>query len=178
MFSELPQELIYTIFKYAGELRLLKRKMTKENIHQIINDNYDAIGFMHGIVDRPIRTGPPIYYFVYWEYLSLLSGSMIRFKLSQKDFDKLNYVLTNDYYLDKLMTVFINDYNNYYLDDYYYNLCWVDGRCYIDYNHYDEDIDDEVKRKWEIEEHRWKVFNEICDYIYPPNLESSYYIGK
>jgi len=173
MFFELPQELIYTIFQYAGELRVLKRKMTKENIHQIINDDDDAIGFIHELVDRPLRTGPHIYYLVYWEYLSLLAGNdniVNRYNLSQETFDNFNYVLTNDYYLDKLMTVFINDYNNYYLDDYYYNLCWVDGRCYIDYYHYDEDIDDEVKRKWEIEEHRWKVFNETYDYIYPREI--------
>jgi hypothetical protein len=169
MFSDLPQELIYTILQYAGELRVLQIKMTKENIHRLINDDDNAIGFMHEIVDRPLRSGPPIYYFVYWTYLSLLSGNMItnRYKLPQETFDKLNYVLTNDYYLDKLMTVFINDYNNYYLDDYYYNLCWVVGRFYINYYHYDGDVDDVVERKSEIEEHRWKVFNETYDYIYP-----------
>ena len=171
MFSDLPQELIYTIFQYAGELRVLKRKMTKENIHQIINDDDNAIGFIHGIVDRPLRTGPPIYYLVYWEYLSLLcgNGNMIvnRYKLPQETFDKFNYLLTNDYYLDKLMTVFTNDYNNYYLDDYYYNLHWIDGRCYIDYSHFNEDIHDVVERKCEIEKYRFKVFNETYDYIYP-----------
>ena len=174
MFSELPQELIYNILHYAGELRVLKRKMTRENIHQIINYDDNAIGFMHEIVDRPLRTGPPIYYLVYWEYLSLLcgNGNMIvnRYKLSPETFEKFNYVLTTDYYLDKLMTVFINDYNNYYLDDYYYNLYWIDGRCYIDYYHYYEDTDDVVVRKWEIEEHRWKVFNETYDYIYPREI--------
>ena len=173
MFFDLPEELIYNILQYAGELRVLKRKMTKENIHQIINDDYRAIRFMYGIVDRPIRTGPPIYYLVYWQYLSLLCGNMIvnRYKLPQEHFNKFNYVLTNDYYLDKLMTVFINDYNNYYLDDYYYNLCWMDGRCYIDYDHYDEDIDNVVERKCEIEKHRWKVFNETYDYIYPQEIK-------
>lgn len=180
MFFELPNELIYNILNYAGELRVLKRKMTRENIHQILNDDYHAIGFMHGIVDRPLRSGPPIYYLVYWTYLSTLSGSMIVncYKFLQETFDKFNYVLTNDYYLDKLITVFINDYNNYYLDDYYYKLFWINGRCYIDDSHYNENIHDVVERKCEIEKYRFKVFNEIYDYIYAPNLESSYYRGK
>ena len=132
--------------------------MTKENIHQIINDDENVIGFIYDVLDRQIRIGPPIYYIVYWTYLSILSGNMItnKYELKQEIFDQLNIVLKNDDYIDKLMTVFINDYNNYYLDDYYYNMCWMD--CYIDY--------DKAVLKYEIEEYRCKVVNETYDYIY------------
>ena len=161
MFFDLPNEIVYNILRYTGELRILKRKMTRENIFQIINDDINVIGFIYDIVDRPMRSRPPIYYLVYWTYLSTLSGNMIEnhYKLPEETFDKLNYILTNHYYIDKLMTVFINDYNNYYLDDNYYKLYWMDAKCYDD--------DDEVDKKCEIEKYRFKVFNETYDHIYP-----------
>ena len=171
IFKNLPQELIYTILQYAGELRVLQIKMTRENINRLINDDDNVIGFMHSIVDRPIRTRPPIYYIVYWKYLSIIYGNNMitnNYNLSQETFDKLNYVLTTDYYLDKLMTVVINDYNNYYLDDYYYNLCWMDGKCFINYSE-----DEEADLKPNIEEHRFKVFNETYDYIYPQEITNN-----
>ena len=149
--NQLPTEIIYNILQYAGELRVLKRKMTKENVFQIINDDESIITFIYDIVDRPIRTGPPIYYFVYWNYLKTLSNNKIM----------NNYNLPQNMF-DKLMNVFINDYNNYYLDDnYYIDIVWYHGVCYSDFwNEIEKD------KKHEIEEYRFEVFYEICEYIF------------
>ena len=161
MFSQLPIEIIYNILQYTGELRILKRKMTIENMFNIINDDGPCTDFIYSIIDRPIRSGPPCYYNVYWHLLGELSNSKIH---SSHDIDnKYNLPQT---ILDELINVFINDYNNYYLNDKYYYSFWYDSICYIDYNN-----DIRQKLKDEIEEYRFSTFYKINDLLFHPDIE-------
>lgn len=159
MFFELPNEIVYNILQYAGELRVLKRKMTRENIFQIINYDTTCFEFIYSIVDRPIRSGPPCYYNVYWHLLDELSNSKIYSYYNI--YNKCNKYNLQQTVLDKLINVFINDYNNYYLDDDYYNSLWYDAICYTDYNN-----DIRKKIKDEIENYRFAVFYEINDFLF------------
>jgi len=160
IFHTLSIELVYIILQYAGELRILKRKMTRQNMIQIIDDDSDnsITNFIHDIVDRPIRTCPPMGYLYYWDMLSNIME-----KQKQKQKQKQEYISCDipEHILDKLITLFINDYNNYYLDDNYYEIDWVDSICYIDYS---EQIRKE--KKWEIENDRHQVFDEIYTYYH------------
>jgi hypothetical protein len=151
IFQTLPMELVYVILQYAGELRILKRKMTRQNMFQIVNDdvNNSIPHFIYDIVDRPIRTCPSIGYSYYWALLSNIT-------------DKITLPCDiPECILHNLITLFINDYNNYYLDDSYYHIEWFDSICYIDFS---QDIRKE--KKWEIESYRHNVFDEITRYYH------------
>jgi len=143
----LPIELIYNILEFSGDLRILKRKMTRENIFQI--KNKDIIDFIFDIIDRPNRTGPYIYYPVYWDLLNGLREQRIvsKYNLSEN-------------ILEKIVNVFINDYNNYYLDDEYYYATWMNAICYTDY---EKSLVKE--KKWDIESYRYDVFDEIYNFM-------------
>ena len=145
----LPNEIIYMILQFSGDLRVLKRKMTRENIFHIIQDDHLLIDFIFDLVDRPMCTGPPIYYPVYWD---LLNGMR-----KQRIVSKYNLPQNT---LEKLVNLFINDYNHYYLDDDYYSSTWMNSICYTDYGN------DLVKeKKWLIESYRYDVFDEIYNFI-------------
>ena len=156
IFKNLPQELIYTILQYAGELRVLQIKMTRENMYRIINDDKrsngddDAIiNFAFNIVDRPMRTGATIGYSYYWNMLSVLKA--------KSKCESVKYDIPHDI-LYKLEQIFINDYNQYYLDDeYYLYSIWMDAICFKD--------DEWKETKWEIDNYRNTVFSEIEDLV-------------
>jgi hypothetical protein len=132
--------------------RILKRKMTTQNMFQIVNDdiNHSIVHFIYDIVDRPIRSSPSIGYFYYWKFLSSI-------------LDKNNSLSCDipECILHNLITLFINDYNNYYLDDNYYHIEWFDSICYINFL---QDIRKE--KKLEIEKYRHEVFDEISRYYH------------
>ena len=143
----LPIEIIYTILEFSGDLRILKRKMTRENIFQI--KNKDIIDFIFDITDTPIRTGPYIYYPVYWDLLNGLREQRI-----------VNKYNLSENILEKIVNVFINDYNNYYLDDEYYYATWMNAICYTNY---EKSLVNE--KKWDIESYRYDVFDEIYNFM-------------
>lgn len=154
IFKQTPVEIIYLILQYTGELRILKRKMTNKNMFQIINDdirnNDSIIQFVSDIVDRPICSGPTTGYFYYWNLLEeIIDNKVCRTK---------KFISEN--LLHQLINVFINDYNNYYLDDkYYIDSIWINAICYADYS-----SNILQKTKNEIESYRHKVFHEIEQY--------------
>ena len=139
VFHKIPSELIYIILQYAGEVRVLKRKMTRKNMYQILNDDihpYDEnpiINFVFTIVDRPLYTGTTVGYSYYWNFLTVLS--------CKRNCQIIHYDIP-DNILYKLEEIFINDYNEYYLDDdYYLYTIWMDAICYY------EDKEDEIKEQ-------------------------------
>jgi len=155
LLNKLPTDIIYLILQYAGEIRILKRKMTKENVFRIINDDvryYDSIvDFIFSIVDRPFYTGPTIGYIYYWDLLKEIRDNKVC---------SVKYNISKNL-LDKLINVFINDYNYYYLDDnYYIHSFWMDAICYTDYA---SNIKKETKN--EVECYRHHVFGEIEKYF-------------
>ena len=157
IFEKTPTEILYLILQYAGELRILKRKMTKTNMLQILNDDNNndnsLMSFACDIVDRPVRNGVTGGYIFYWNLLNKISNTE-EFFITEH-----NYVITDDI-VDKLKNIFINDYNNYYLDDDYYNKTWVDGVCYTDF---ENNIIKETKHK--IERYRHDIFDEIQELV-------------
>jgi hypothetical protein len=167
-FNKLPQELIYIILQYAGELRLLQIKMTRENMYQLINDDkqsYDddpIIGYAFTIVDRPMRTGATLGYSYYWNMLSVLTA--------KANCESIQYDIPDDI-LYKLEEIFINDYNHYYLDDeYYINSIWVNAICYKDL--YKDYLHHEMKEtKWEVEKYRHQLFHEIEQFVISNNVD-------
>jgi hypothetical protein len=167
VFNKLPNELIYIILQYAGELRILKRKMTRENMYQILNDDIrsynknEIITFLWGIVDRPMRTGPTVDYFYYWDFLKVLSA--------KKDGKNIQYKYhIPDTIVYKFEQIFINDYNHYYLDDeYYLHSFWEDAFCY-DWECYPDYHSSEPKKlKLYVERYRNSVCIEVCRLVFP-----------
>lgn len=167
VFNKLPNELIYRIFQYAGELRILNRKMTRENMYQILNDDIrdnhseQIIEFVWTIVDRPMRTGPTVGYLYYWDFLKVFSA--------KKDDKNIQYKYhIPDTIVYKFEEIFINDYNHYYLDDeYYLHSFWMDAFCYDWESYPDYEASEPRETKWYVEKYRNSVFSEIDDLVFP-----------
>jgi hypothetical protein len=137
-FINLPCVLVNLVLEYAGELRILKNKMNRKNIVMILRRDikqYNPIGeFIITMHDRERRSSS-IHFMIYSSFIhNLIMGNM---NVLTYHFGFLTYTITQEMY-DNLITVFINDYNHYYLNDEYYYCTWYNGTCYT--HHCDEDI--------------------------------------
>ena len=113
-------DVIQHILSYNDDLRVLKIKMNKENIKYLfenIKELYAYLWCMKG----------------YLEFLKKEENIYITIieLLSNKNYN-MNEIKNNVSYSDDLfeyfITIIINNYNNYYLDDnYYYNGYWLEN---------------------------------------------------
>ena len=166
---KLPYELVYIILQYLGELRILKRKMTRENMFQIINDdkriNKSFIDFAFDIVESPFYNHS---FYYYWYVLS-----NIKFNKKMNTVFMKNGIVYEmpESFIEELLKIIINDYNYYYLDDEYYYKVWNTGICYIfDDSYNSSDIISystkyHKEKKREIESLRTDFFNKLTTFF-------------
>jgi hypothetical protein len=116
------------ILSYGANLRTLKIKMDEKNIKYLFKNDEDVFQYLYDKESTFTTTqGEGIYLCT----VRLLNQENINmdniFNELQKYYKKLNIDVSYEYY-KFILSIIIENYNDYYLNDtYYYNGYWDDG---------------------------------------------------
>lgn len=132
----LNEDIIKNILTYSGNMRLLKIKMDKQNMKYLFETNSEIYDYLYR---KTISFTSSLGEVLYLKIIALLNNKNIKMNdLFQELLQEIpsetykKYVNdVNENYVDFIINIIIDDYNNYYLVDEYYNdVYWFDEMWY------------------------------------------------
>jgi hypothetical protein len=128
----LPINVINDILGFAGELRVMKIKMDKNNIKYIFENDKNVSQYLWC---KTSSFDTNLYEDIHLKIIDYLTDKKIHMKSL---FEKIEKHYKQSYNIDikyqlfcNIIEMIIDDYNDYYLnDDYYYDGYWYDGKWY------------------------------------------------
>jgi len=132
----LNEDIVKNILSYTGNMRVLKIKMDKQNIKYLFETNSEIYDYLYR---KTISSTSSLGEVLYLKIIHLLNNKNIKMNhLFQELLQEIPYETYNKYkkcinenYVDFIINIIIDDYNNYYLvDEYYYDGYWLDEIWY------------------------------------------------
>jgi hypothetical protein len=132
----LNQDIVKNILSYTGNMRVLKIKMDKQNMKYLFETNSEIYDYLY---KKTISSTSSLGEVLYLKIIFLLNNKNIKMNhLFQELLQEIPYEIYNKYkkcinenYVDFIINIIIDDYNNYYLvDEYYYDGYWLDEMWY------------------------------------------------
>jgi hypothetical protein len=128
----LNEDIVKNILTYSGNMRLLKIKMDKQNIKYLFETNSEIYDYLYR---KTISFTSSFGEVLYLKIIALLNDKNIKmndlFQELLKEIPSTYKQYVNENYIDFIINIIIDDYNNYYLvDEYYYDGYWFDEMWY------------------------------------------------
>jgi hypothetical protein len=129
----LNEDIVKNILTYSGNMRLLKIKMDKQNIKYLFETNSEIYDYLYR---KTISFTSSFGEVLYLKIIALLNDKNIKMndlfqELLQEIPSETYKKYVNENYVDFIINIIIDDYNNYYLvDEYYYDGYWFDEMWY------------------------------------------------
>lgn len=119
----LNEDIIKNILTYSGNMRLLKIKMDKQNMKYLFETNSEIYDYLYR---KTISFTSSLGEVFYLKIIALLNNKNIKMndlfqELLQEIPSETYKKYVNENYVDFIINIIIDDYNNYYLVDEYYN---------------------------------------------------------
>jgi hypothetical protein len=128
----LNEDIVKNILTYSGNMRLLKIKMDKQNIKYLFETNSEIYDYLYR---KTISFTSSFGEVLYLKIIALLNDKNIKmndlFQELLQEIPSTYKQYVNENYIDFIINIIIDDYNNYYLvDEYYYDGYWFDEMWY------------------------------------------------
>lgn len=130
----LNEDIVKNILSYnSGNMRVLKIKMNKQNMKYLFETNSEIYDYLYR---KTISFTSSLGEVLYLKIIALLNNKNIKMndlfqELLQEIPSETYKKYVNENYLDFIINIIIDDYNNYYLVDEYYNDgYWFDEILY------------------------------------------------
>ena len=130
----LNEDIIKNILSYnSGNMRVLKIKMDKQNMKYLFETNSEIYDYLYR---KTISFTSSLGEVLYLKIIALLNNKNIKMndlfqELLQEIPSETYKKYVNENYVDFIINIIIDDYNNYYLVDEYYNDgYWFDEMWY------------------------------------------------
>lgn len=130
----LNEDIIKNILSYnSGNMRLIKIKMDKQNMKYLFETNSEIYDYLYR---KTISFTSSLGEILYLKIIALLNNKNIKMndlfqELLQEIPSETYKKYVNKNYVDFIINIIIDDYNNYYLVDEYYNDgYWFDEMLY------------------------------------------------
>jgi len=129
----LNEDIVKNILSYSGNMRVLKIKMDKQNMKYLFETNSEIYDYLYR---KTISFTSSFGEVLYLKIIALLNNKNVKMdnlfqELLQENPSETYKKYINETYIDFIINIIIDDYNNYYLVDEYYNDgYWFDEMWY------------------------------------------------